>query len=214
MKRKIQSYLVFTTGLYRLVLFLLLPLFLLGLELFLGSDNFFMIMYVFVTILLFAEIMLDNWSFGGIAARNNTQIEYLKSSKRGMELIQNGLIASMARQFLECGAVLALGGMIFGIQNKNAVIDVPPLLLGLNLLFLEYTLAVLAVTVARFFDGWMVNMGIAYAASLLLVGGIYLTAINLYVALPVFAVMALIVSVAGVKLTMGRVKESYYDKTA
>lgn len=81
MKKKITSYLVFTSGLYRLLLFVLVPIVITIAQILLHFDDYFLMTYLVAILFPVAEVFLDYWVFGGIAVKGGTHLEYLKSSK-------------------------------------------------------------------------------------------------------------------------------------
>lgn len=213
MKKKIKSYLVFTTGLYRVATFLLVPLAVLGLQILAAPTDFFLVTYITIVVLTPAEVLLDYWVFGGIAMKNGGQLEYLKTSDRGRSLIKTALTVDMARQFLAGVLLCATGGVIYLWRNGMVFPGMREFICGIDLLLLGYFFIVTELTIARHFDGLMVNLGIATIGSGFMVGGIYLIARNAYVMLGVLAILSVAMSAVGVKLVMKRVEEGYYDQT-
>lgn len=212
MKKKVKSYLVFTTGLNRVVTFLLVPLAVLALQILAAPSGFFLVAYITVIVLIPAEVFLDYWVFGGIAMKNGGQLEYLKTSGRGNALIKTAMIVDMARQLLTGVFLTVIGGVLCMWRRGMVFPGLQELLSGIDILLLGYFFIMVELTVARHFDGLMVNLVIVSIGSVLMVGGIYLVALNVYVMLAVLTILSAIASVAGVKLIMKRVKEGYYDR--
>lgn len=213
MKRKVKSYLVFTPQFYRLLMFFLIPLGLLALQILLPIKEFVLVPYVTVLLLVFAEVVLDFWVFGGIAVKDGRQLDYLKTSKRGMNFIKDVLSVNMIRQFLESALLLVFGGGIFWLKNKESFFGEGRLLYCLAALVLGYFFTVTELTIARFFDGLMINVGIAVVGAWLMGIAIYLISLNCKVMAGVLLSGAIAVSVVDIKVIMKRLEESYYDQT-
>lgn len=213
MKNAIKSYLVFTTGLYRIVTFLLVPLVAVILQWLIAPPNCSLVSFVNAVIFLSLEIMLDYWVFGGIAIKDTRQMEYLKTSSRGRRVMKRALIVNMARQFL-VSAILFAVGIAFYLCRSNTVSrkDDSYFIVGTGILFLQYALIVTGSAIARHFDGAMVNMMIAAAAYVVLGVGIYFGSVYAYAMLVFSIVFAATASVAGVWKVMKRVEEGYYDQ--
>lgn len=214
MKRKVRSYLVFTSRTYRLLMFLLVPIALVLLQSFLHPGTFIAAVYLTAVLLTLAEVILDYWVFGGTAVKDGGQLEYLKSSARGRAVIRDALAVNMQRQFLEGVLLLLLCVGSFWLRGDGQFPGTEMLLYCLDALFLGYFFTVAELTIARFFDGIMVNVGIACIGCWVMAGGIYLIMVNNRGMLALLLLLSAAASVIGVKVIMGRVEESYYDKTA
>lgn len=212
MKNVIRSYLVFTTGLYRIVTFLLVPLLAIVLQWFINPQSFLAVALINAVVLISAEVLLDYWVFGGIAVKNVRQMEYLKTSGKGRGVMRMALIVDMARQFL-AGVVLFAFGIAFCLcRGSVASWESSRMAEGIAVLLFAYALTVTGITVARHFDGMAVNMMIATAAFVLLIAGLFLIAANAYVMLAVALVFAVVSGIFGVWRVMKRSEEGYYDQ--
>lgn len=214
MKNKFQSYLAFLPGAYRLVMFLLLPLLTFTIPVVLQRGTFLAISYVAAMLLASAEIIMDFWAFGGIAMKNGLQLEYLKTSKRGMPMVQGALYTGFIRIFLEAVAVFTVCGLIFGGINGFAFLSDGKLWSYLCILLAEYVCVVLAQLISRFFDGLWIYLLSAYVVSGMLLGACFLGKYHYAVTLPVLVLAVGLVSVISVRIIMRRVRGSYYDKVA
>lgn len=213
MKKMLKSYLIFAPMLYRLILFLVIPVLLIALQVWLvPADAIYTTAYLVLLVLLSAEIMMDRWAFGGIAAKSVRQPEYLKSSRQGMKIMKYALVVDIVRQFAEslavvviCAALCVLFGGTFGVKEAAG---------SLALLFSGSALISVTHTIVRFLDIPMINMWAAWVAGMIF-SGIYLIAFNHSSwMLPVSAVLALVCAVLGVKVILKRLEESYYDERA
>ncbi|MBO5069131.1 MAG: hypothetical protein J6C37_02035 [Roseburia sp.] len=212
MIRKIKSYLIFTPVFYRWLMFLMVPAGTIGLQWLIEPIDLFMTGYINVMIWVMVEIISDNWVFGGMAVAGGKQWEYVKTSKRGMPIVENALGVNMARQFLEGMIIFIAGWAFFSLRNGRGFSDVGELIIYVDMLLMAYFVIVAALSITRFFDSVLINTGTASLASILLVGGFALVAAWKYVMLVLLVILAAAVSVMGVKLIMWRVRESYYDR--
>lgn len=212
MKNAIKSYLVFTTGLCRIVTFVLTPLLAVGLQWLMKPRDLMAASILNAWVLIPAEIMLDYWVFGGIAVRNARQMEYLKTSGKGRSVMRMALIADTARQFV-AGVILFAFGIAFCLCRGSVTSwESGRLAEGIAVLLFAYALTVIGITVARHFDGMAANMTIAAVAFLLLTGGLFLIAANAYAMLTVSLVLAAVSGIFGVWEIMKSVEEGYYDQ--
>lgn len=220
MKQKMKSFKVFTSLGYRILLFAVLPLVLLGLQLFISAVYQGTGIPLFAATLVIVEIMADNWFLGGIQEKNSAKIDYLKTSARGMKVMKNVLIMDVARRFLSCAGILALCQAIAqasacgtGVSGERGIAFLP---LWMTL-FTVYFLSALGVFIARFFSYLWVNLLCGYIGS---IAGLVICLIWISLPLPglmaagiLFGLVVLSVgiSVLMVEIAMIKVEGSYYD---
>ena len=161
---------------------------------------------------MLVEVVMDNWSFGGLATKNGNQLEYLKSSARGRKVMQGALFVSEVRQFLWSVGIFLLCGIISWCRGGSEIVCGERVPFYLAMIFLEYFFIQLALTITRFFDGLWISMGVSYIAFFLMMGGIYLIVRNTALMIALLLTLCAAISVIGVKTVMGRMEESYYDK--
>ena len=214
MKKKITSYLVFTSGLYRLLLFVLVPIVITIAQILLHFDDYFLMTYLVAILFPGAEVFLDYWVFGGIAVKGGTHLEYLKSSKRGVEIMGNALRVNMARQFLATVLLFVISGVVLLCQGGMIELGARQIMTYIDILLLTYFMIVTEITIVRHLDGVLIGLSVSCFAFLPMIGLLFLIAWQSYVMLPVMVILSAISSVLGVRLILKRVKESYYDKTA
>ena len=230
MGKRIKGYIVCTSRLYRLILFLLLPVVVIGQQVGLSVmyrylegwerdpneivriANFSMC--AMAMIMLAVEIVIDSLAFGGIAAKGGKSPEYLKSSKRGKQLTRVALQTNLFRQFLENGVVLFLGRASWSIAAGSSVelFGIRNLIFSLAVLFCQYFAMVIALMVTRRYNSFQVNLtiaSIAYFISVLLFFLCGRYGIVMFVSAVLLSVAAGIFSQY---VTMKRVEESYYDQ--
>ena len=206
--KKIKSYLVFTSFLYRLVMFLVIHTIILGLLLFLPVAP-----YMEAAFLAFFEIVSDNWLFGGICSKEAASMDYLKSSKKGMQVLTAGLTLDLVRRFFYSALWMSISFFYARSQNPNAFLfdNVQTVCFLATSILLTYSLSVAGIMISRFFSNYWINTLISYAAIILLVLIMFFAQGNPYIPF-LTLVFSILVSVLSVRLVIKKMKESYYDK--
>lgn len=213
--KRIKSYLVFTSLGYRLILYLAVPLFIVGIYGWAVSQtvggSYRSYIAPVTAILIIVEIMADHWFLGGIQEKGAEKLDYLKTSSRGMEAMKSALILDLGRRFLEILAILGLCCLTARFLGR----DVPEPVTVLVLPVLEaYGLSVTGTIITRFGSYLQNNLAVSYAAAT--IGAICwgLAATNVLPAVLLCLIMGFLSvasSVLAVKIAMTRVKEGYYD---
>ncbi|MCM1189224.1 MAG: hypothetical protein NC541_07990 [bacterium] len=211
-KMRIKSYLAFTSLGYRLVMYLAVPLSAAGIQLLflikMGGSGVPAVM----TALILLEILADHWFLGGIQEKNAEKLDCLKTSSRGMQMMESVLILDVIRHFLEAAAIfgscflisLLLGGETLGVLG------------GLALPILETgCLSVAGTLIARFWSTLNMNMLIGYVAAIIGIVCFALAEVEvcpLWVSCGAAALLGAGVGALAVKTAMRKVKEGYHDK--
>lgn len=219
MRRICKSYLVFTGFGYRLLMFGLVPLLLLGMQtvaVFLGGNLSIILPLVMASI----ETMADSWFLAGIQSKDADKMDFLKTSAEGMRVLKTALIMDLLRRFVSmtvvfllcCGIARLGGGKASAIPPvlKNALL-VFPLLFG-------YTFSVLATLVGRFFSFFWINMLVAYPIPILGAVSMVILSEPVYMHMAVLfdialAALGIVLVVLAVRTAMNKVEGSYYDVT-
>lgn len=230
MKKGIKSYLAFTSGAYRLILFVLVPLAVIGLNMGLavytrqthlsgagsskdiqGEMN--VIMFMAASLMMFAEVLLDNMAFGGIAVKRSQSLDYMKASPKGRQLMRRALRTDLVRMLLESIVVLILSrvawwviGEIAGFWRKQDIV------LMLALVACQYFVTVTALIVTRHYDMWGVNMLAVYLGFFVLLALVILSWMNSFAILAVMTALSVAVSIFSQWKIMRRVEAGFYDK--
>lgn len=224
MKQKIKSYLVFTSLGYRIVMFAVLPLVLLGIQVFTAVVLHSTAIPVFVMTLVLVEAVADNWFLGGIQEKGSAKIDYLKTSPRGMKVMKSALIVDLARRLVFCFALFGVCQLIAvwgsgtpgqsgAVQDEAGGSGVFGMLLLAVLL--TYTLSVLGIFIARFNSYIWVNLLCGYVGAI--VGLLVLLVCSVGIVPTALANLALGILGGGisflmVKIAMLKVEGSFYDK--
>lgn len=214
MIRKIKCYLVFTPFWYRLILFLIMPLVLIALQAAMAQrQTWNMAVSLNLTIalvLLEVEVFLDYWAFGAISTREGMQLTYLRTSPRGIKLLKTALGVNLVRQ-LFAGLIPMLLGFVCRLQMGEGFVS-EYAAGSLAYILLGYIFLVTASTIARFFDGMMLNLAIAsIALTIMMLVGIFMLS-ALPGMLAILVPLAVLASIASVGIAVYRVKEGYYDR--
>lgn len=213
MKRKIKNYLVFVPAGFRLLWLLVEMLVTAGIQLLFGAWNFVLVVYTVVLLFLFTEILFDYWLFGALTAKNGLQLEYLKTSGRGMQVLGTALRGHMLEQLVAELLVVAVNCVVFRWLGGKFFLAGEEGIGCLALIVLGYLLLVVEMTISHFFDGLMVIMAVSVVAMILMMGIsvlIWSYPIWMWGLILILTILAVHFSM---KITMKRVKESYYDGT-
>lgn len=230
MKRGIKSYLAFTSGAYRLILFVLVPIAVIGLNVALAvyvkrgisinavePDDTLgtvdILMLVAASLMMSAEVMLDNMAFGGIAVKRSQSLDYMKASPKGRQLMRRALRTDLVRMLLESVVVIILSRAAWSMVGE-AVRDWRPqdIVQILALVACQYFVTVSVLIVTRHYDIWGVNMLAAYLGFFVLFALVALTWMNSFAILAVMTVLSVAVSAFSQWKIMRRVEAGFYDK--
>lgn len=216
MKQRIRSYLVFTSLWYKVIVFVILPVVLLGMQIlstivFQGTA-----IHLSVPVLIMAEIMADSWFLGGIQEKGSEKIDYLKTSPRGMKVMKSVLVMDLVRRLLFHGGILGVSWLIMRLLGTTAM---AAKLAGFGELLLAvaltYTLSALGIFITRFTSYIWVNMLCGYVGA---IAGLIILLVCALMPVPAalpdiaLAVLGVGISVLTVKIAMLKVEGSYYDK--
>lgn len=206
MKRSIKSYLVFTSLVYRAVVFLLLPGALLA-----GAGIFpgWLTVVAAAALLPVAEVMADYWLFGGIQA-GGVKLEYLMTSDRGTGILRRALALDLVRKFLTAAVVMAgcriLGGMPGSGAGWIGSILYPVLV--------SYFFTTAGLFLSRYGVMLWVNMVVGEAAAVLAAFSFVLPGLQEYMwgYILLFAAAGILTSILTVRTAVKKVEGGYYDK--
>ncbi len=222
MRRGIKSYLVFTSVWYRLGVYLVMPVVLMGLSLWIegcvqGDGGVSVVLGA--VLLPMTEIISDNWLFGGIQTKDSIGLEYLKTSGQGLGILKSALWVDLGRKFLSALCMIALcrlGGILVagkalsfgnfcGSYGGEAL---------LYFVLLSYFVSVLGTFLSRFTDMLWINCLIGYGATGLTAFGMILLNLGRYLLIVdvLLGSLGILVSVLAVRIARKRVERSYYDQ--
>lgn len=225
MKRGMKSYIVFTPAICRLLLFVAAPVLLIGFNVMLALNARRLVsaeeIYLFADLMVFltaaflmaAEIMLDNWVFGGIAVKGSGSLDCMKASPKGIQLMRTALRTDLIRVFAESAVVVFLSraawtvaGNLGGLWNLRGIVMI------LAMIACQYLVTVVVLLVTRHFGNWAISMMAVWLVSWTMAPMFLLIRRSSYVMLAVLTVLSVAVSVFSQWKIMRRVEESFYDK--
>lgn len=131
MKRFLKSYLVFTSWIYRIVMFLIMPIVVIAVVLYIGGafGNFSSyrgapgatVCIVVMLLLPMVEIISDNWMFGGIQSKDVEQLDYLKTSGVGMRVLRRALSLDLLRKFLSVVVIVGVSYYVLYLKSMQDI---------------------------------------------------------------------------------------------
>ncbi|MFR4351258.1 MAG: hypothetical protein ACLT3H_06230 [Roseburia sp.] len=214
MKNNIQSYLAFTTRLYRMLLFLAMPLLVIAVQLLIFRKGNLQSMITTVFLIASVEVLVDSLAFGGISSREVGGMEYLKSSAKGYRVLCTALAVNLARQLLEEIALLLICQGIASAYRGAPLFVEGEMPLFLAVVLLGYFVTVLGVVIARFFTNLAFRMCVMCLEIIPIIGIFTVLRQSYAVASALLVVLSAVAGAGGIWFTMKRGKESYYDKAA
>lgn len=219
MRRICKSYLVFTGFGYRLVIFWLVPLLLLGIQaaaVFLGGNLSIILPLIMASI----ETMADSWFLGGIQSKDAAKMDFLKTSAEGMRVLKTAMIMDFLRRFVSMAVVFLLCCGIARLGGGKASAIPPALKNGLLVfpLLFGYTFSVLATLVGRFSVFFWINMLVSYPIPILGAVSMVILSEPVYMDMAVLfdialAALGILLVVLAVRTAMKKVEGSYYDES-
>ncbi len=213
MRDRIKSFFVFTSTGYRILAFLVLPVF--GIAL--GHMVAFLLAIpgYFVTIFFIMplELILDYMVFGGICAKEVSHLEYLKGSVRGEWVMKNALVGGMIQMLLVLAVVMLGNHISYQMLFPAQVVGMDAILIPAALLISAYAVTMGMVIVGRFFDSLNVYYILAVVAAALEGSVLQFLVLYRYPTIVISVMLAVILSIVSVKIALKKIEESYYDKT-
>lgn len=224
MKRGMRSYLVFTSDAYRWILFIAVPVVIIGLNTALAwnvrritlAETYFLadLMVLLTTeLLMTAEVFLDGWTFGGIAVKGSGSLDCIKASPRGRKLVRAALRTDLLRMLAESAIVVALSRAAWTVaRNLGGLWDLRGIAMILAMIACQYFFTVTVLLVARHFDSFGVSMMAVWLACWMMLPLFLLARLSSFWMLGVFTALSVAASVLSQWKIMRRVEEGFYDK--
>lgn len=228
MKRIFKSYLVFTSLIYRIVMFIIMPLVIIVTVLWSGggfesadiltikSEPGIMVCVVVMLFLPMVEIISDNWMFGGIQSKNADKLDYLKTSSIGKQVLRRALLIDLLRKFLSALGIICVS---YGILYWRLMPDLISVLIEndwkllLYAVLVSYFFSVLGTVLARYGSMLWLNVMVAYLVEIIISVCVYSALMTQAVGYCVlYAILDVAVSILAVRIVMKKVEGSYYDK--
>lgn len=218
-----KSYFVFTSFIYRIVMFAVLPLVMFGLQMIflLNSKNLdsklaMLCLVMTQSFLIMIEVVSDSFLFGGIQSKDAEKMDYLKTSPRGIHFIKKALTADLVRRFSTALGIIGAEVVVFRLVGVSVTQGnvLQQISFVLFIVLVTYLFSVLGVVLSRSFGLLLLNAALGYAMSIpaLLCG--LLPGVKCYAVIydVIFAVLCIALSILTVRTAMKKVEGSYYDK--
>ena len=216
MRKKIKSYLVFTSLWYRFGVYLAIPAVLAAIGLLIERGLPGGGLIVISVLLPVAEIISDSWLFGDIQTKDSMKLEYLKTSGQGKELIRTALWTDLFRKLLSAIVIMALFSlaMVMGKGEAPEAAGTGGFGSLLYLVLLSWLVSVLGTFVSRYASLVWINLIVSYGAMVLAMLGIFLLRLAEHILLIdlLFAIFGILMSTVAVKAAVERVERSYHDE--
>lgn len=217
MINRLKSYLVFTSLIYRVLMYLVVPMVLVGVVF--GAGGGVSAAVLAAALLPMVETVSDNWLFGGIQTKDSAKMDFLKTSGRGMSIMRNALCMDLFRKFLTAVIVLGIcyllflwtGGyeMVQNIQEVDVVLRM--VIYGVSV---SWFFSVLGTFFTRYGSLLWFNVMVGYIMTLLEAACWYLPGWREHFVIYSFLylVLGIVISMLAVKVAMKKVEGGYYDK--
>ena len=208
---KIRKYFVFEPLWWWFLRIAIITVMSVGMQCFTAFDPL-IIFLVMVTSVGMLEIVVDFWFFGAIGKKGFVQFEYLKTSKRGIQILKGALYIGAVWNLIELLLVFVINIVVPMVMQGNLQANMRSGMALLGLIFCVWFLEMLGVTIGRICDGVMINTGVAMGGMVLAI--FFLIAALNYPAIILVVAVALAVPmmIFGINFVLKRVRESYYDE--
>lgn len=217
--KTIKGYLAFTSFVYRIAMLGILPVAIIAVDIWaaaLMGEDVRVLLVVMPFLMIMVEILADTWMFGGIQGKAAERIDFLKTSPKGMGLLQRALIMDLVRRFLSLSGIMAvcvLVNLAWGVEMFGGD-AVKGLGVILSLILSSYAVTVICIILARF--GTMLWQSILVGYLGLAIESVYVGFLIVlghpFVWCCVCGVLAVGASVLAVKIVMKKVRSGYYDR--
>ena len=165
-------------------------------------------------LLISAELFLDYFTFGGIASKDANRLDFFKTSANGTTALKNALHMDVLRRLSSIAvcmtAVFIRFFPAFNAHNLILLIVIPFLFTELGLLILRHftqlSLLALILCIIGLIEPTIMGLclyGLPHLGQSLPGSGILITA--------AICIISILLPVAGRKLIMKKVRDSYYD---
>lgn len=217
-KRCVKSYLAFTSLIYKLAIFVVMPIVMVLISLGLDGYNNWVVMLC----LPVYEIISDNWLFGGIQSKDAEKLDYMKTSGAGMQVIRTALRMDLLRKFLSAAGITVITYITLWLMRFTHLMACRFFCENwgelLYAALVSWLCSALGTVLSRYGSTVWINTMIAYlmVVFILLIFIIALPrAVGYDMVLPcniIIVIFGALISIIAVKTAMKKVEGSYYDK--
>lgn len=155
------------------------------------------------SMIMWLEMLLDNFVYGGILAKDTNKLEYLKTSHKGMDVLKMSLVVDKLRRFLASALLL---GVVYCVCHEQ--VNIGQLI---SLILVTAALTELGVLITRHFSSLNWTLIIAMIANSV---GVIIGVIA--VRIPWFFVILFLATFVAVAIVSNRVimkkaNQGFYD---
>lgn len=205
-----RSYKVFLSGTFmKLVMYLIYPVVAVlwcGLMIFAtgsstGEATYGLLMTTGMVIS--AELLLDNFIYGSILAKDTNKLEYLKTSHRGMSVLKKSLCVDKLRRLMTSVLIFVI---VYNVCNEQ--VSVGQLI---SLILVTVSVAELGLLAIRHFSSfnWTIILIMVANALGALVGFLAVKLAPIFAVL--FLLLAVVVAMKSNKITIKKAERGFYD---
>lgn len=165
-------------------------------------------------LIVYMEVLMDYFTFNGIARRDGGQPSYLQTSAKGMRILRKAMISDCMRRAGSAFVIFAgvyVQANAFPLENGSG----PTLLFTVTALFMVYSLCALVTLITRFLSSFAFQVAACQLAVVvygLVIGNVISYPEPAFWEVILFAILAVIIPVAQVMLVMRQAHLSFYDK--
>lgn len=216
MMRVLKCYFAFSGLIYRLIMFLGMPVLMIGFHCYILQTRGWDMSLVLLLGWSCIEIFADSWFLGGIQSKECEKLDYLKTSPKGIQLFRSTLVADVLRRLLTAVGLTIIFRTIsqYTVSEERRIWGVEGMEYLVFAVLSCFALAQIGVFLARFSGYLWFNMLIAYL--LFQIGGVIVLLIRMSEAVLfpgiVFACLAILFAVLPVMVGMRRMEGSFYDR--
>lgn len=217
MIQSIRGYRVLSSLVYRLAIFVGMPLFVLLMQwivtFVIGVDMSF----VLLTTVMPMEVIADTWFLGGIQSQNAENMDFLKTSAKGRSVLKGTLIVDLIRRFVYLLLLAILFAVIkmaaFGQESVlGDIVYIRTMFLSVMMTFV---LTLIGVFINRFNTYFWLSIIVSYvlyniASAVMIV--IMLTGACSWIPGIICTLISLALCVLLVWFALKRMEDGYYDK--
>lgn len=166
-------------------------------------------------LLLFLELIIEFFTFSGIASKDGIRLEYIKSSPQGIRLIKMGLTVNALRRMATIFLVYAVSYVVsittIGDDLTGSVAAGKMITAALVTILLTEA----ATMVTKFFSGLYVTYctgGVAFILQILSFLGVFMSQGWSVLPALLLGISDAAIIFFGRDIVMGRIRRSYYDE--
>lgn len=160
--KAIKSYSAFASGIYKLVVFLGLPVVIGLIQLWCCNVMIVPLHSALILMVSLALIVMDSWVFGGCCAKKVENLDFLRTSLKGKKLLQRALVMDCIVRGVVCVAFMAELFVIDYLVCGDRLFEEGWILKFTYFVLFAYVIAAIGVFVNRYMSMLLLSVSIAY----------------------------------------------------